>query len=83
MNGSPKIKQASQMPKQIRRAAAYLMTKTLTLSSHYRFDSNRKAVIVPSLKLSGKWLAKAGFQVSKLVRVEVQHGKMIITSIED
>ena len=59
------------------------MTKTITLSPQYRVDSNRKSFIVPSLRLSGKWLANAGFHASKLVRVEVLHGKMIITSIEE
>jgi toxic protein SymE len=35
--------------------------------------------LVPWLKLSGKWLEQAGFDPGQRVRIEVQHGRLVIT----
>jgi toxic protein SymE len=33
----------------------------------------------PWIRLSGRWLEEAGFEISGKVRVEVQKGKLVIT----
>jgi hypothetical protein len=33
---------------------------------------------VPMLRLTGKWLAKAGFEIGQLIDIEVKRGKLII-----
>ncbi len=58
------------------------MTKILKLSSAWRETNYRRFHRVPFLRMSGKWLEQAGFHISKTVHVEVQYGKMIITSID-
>jgi hypothetical protein len=58
------------------------MEKVIKLSPLYRENSNRKFIPVPSLRLSGKWLEREGFHMSKTVHVAVQDGKMIITAID-
>lgn len=35
--------------------------------------------LYPWIKLSGRWLELAGFKAGQRVRVEVQHGRLIIT----
>jgi toxic protein SymE len=37
--------------------------------------------LVPWLKLSGKWLEQAGFDPGQRARIEVQHGRLVITPI--
>lgn len=58
------------------------MTKVIKLSELYRPKKYWQFTKVPMLRLSGKWLEQAGFHISKTVHVEVQYGKMIITSID-
>lgn len=45
----------------------------------YGFD---KEVRVPFLRMNGKWLEKAGFSVGSKVRVEVEEGRLVLTSRE-
>jgi hypothetical protein len=33
---------------------------------------------VPMLRLTGKWLAKAGFDIDQLIEIEVKRNKLII-----
>jgi toxic protein SymE len=33
----------------------------------------------PWIRLSGRWMEEAGFEISGKVRVEVQKGKLVIT----
>jgi hypothetical protein len=33
---------------------------------------------VPMLRLTGKWLAKAGFDIGQLIEIEVKRNKLII-----
>ena len=35
---------------------------------------------VPKLTLSGKWMEEAGFLTSTFINVEVQFGRLVITS---
>nr|WP_240763532.1 SymE family type I addiction module toxin [Paraburkholderia silviterrae] len=35
--------------------------------------------LCPWIKLSGRWLELAGFEAGQRVRVEVQHGRLVIT----
>lgn len=59
------------------------MTRIIKLQPMFRqgkYDSAPKTV--PKLTLSGNWLQKAGFKPSKLIRVAVSDGKLVITSVE-
>jgi hypothetical protein len=33
---------------------------------------------MPMLRLSGRWLAKAGFETGQVIEIEVQHGRLTI-----
>ncbi|WP_408273947.1 SymE family type I addiction module toxin [Paraburkholderia nemoris] len=35
----------------------------------------------PWIRLSGRWLEEAGFQIGGRIRVEVGRGKLVITSV--
>jgi hypothetical protein len=60
-----------------------IMTRIRRLQPEYRQGKHdRMAYTVPSLKLSGNWLREAGFHPSKLVRVDVEDNRLVITSIE-
>ncbi len=37
----------------------------------------------PFIRLSGRWLAKAGFEVGQSVFVQVENGKLTITPMEE
>ena len=60
------------------------MTRVIKLQPNYVASSNRSTgfTVRPKLTLSGKWLEEAGFRHSTYINVEVQNGKMIITSKE-
>lgn len=61
------------------------MKKTVKLQPMFvqHTGCNRRLTSIrPKLTLSGKWLEEAGFLPSALIDVEVQFGKMIITSKE-
>ena len=60
------------------------MTRIIKLQPNYVANSNRSTgfTIRPKLTLSGKWLEEAGFMPSTLINVEVQNGRLIITSKE-
>jgi toxic protein SymE len=34
---------------------------------------------VPWIRIRGRWLDEAGFKISDRIRVEVEHGKLVIT----
>lgn len=36
----------------------------------------------PHLRLTGRWLARAGFAVGTAVRVQVEHGRLVLEAIE-
>lgn len=52
------------------------------LSTFLKPGSRRnEPALVPWLKLSGRWLELAGFKPHQLVRIEVQHGRLVITHV--
>lgn len=44
-----------------------------------RTDINRPTVIVPFIRLRGRWLALAGFRPGDRIKVEVDYGRLTIT----
>lgn len=61
------------------------MTRTIKLQPNYIPKSSNRSTgftIRPKLTLSGKWMEEAGFLPSTLINVEVQFGKLVITSKE-
>ena len=60
------------------------MTRTIKMQANYvaRHDYRKTFAIRPKLTLSGKWMEEAGFSPSTLINVEVQFGKLVITSKE-
>lgn len=43
-------------------------------------QESRPYVSVPYIRLKGQWLAEAGFHRSHQVRVEISHGRLVITA---
>ena len=60
------------------------MTRTIKVGENYTPSNNPSTgfTIRPKLILSGKWMEKAGFLPSTLINVEVQFGKLVITTQE-
>ena len=60
------------------------MTRIIKLQPNYVASNNHGTgyTIRPKLTLSGKWMEEAGFLPSTLINVEVQFGKLVITSKE-
>jgi hypothetical protein len=61
------------------------MARVIKLQPNYVANSSNRStgfVTRPKLTLSGKWMQEAGFMPSNLVNVEVQFGKLVITSKE-
>jgi hypothetical protein len=58
------------------------MNRVLKLQPNYIASNNRSTgfTIRPKLTLSGKWLEEAGFMPSTLINVEVENGRLIITT---
>ena len=60
------------------------MTRVIKLQANWvpKPKSYKSFVKRPKLTLSGKWMEEAGFLPSTLINVEVQFGKLVITSKE-
>jgi len=60
------------------------MTRKMKLQANYvaRNNYQRTFAIRPKLTLSGKWMEEAGFLPSTLINIEVQFGKLVITTKE-
>ena len=57
-------------------------TRTLTVGETFQ-RRTRGETAVPFIRLSGKWLAKAGFQVGHVIRVSVMKNRLsLITGSE-
>jgi hypothetical protein len=57
------------------------MTRTLKLQPQYvigKWDKSPRQY--PKLTISGKWLQDAGFQPYTLIQVQVEKGRLVITS---
>ena len=60
-----------------------MTTRIIKLQPQYRqgkYDRTPKKV--PKLTLCGNWLQEAGFQPSKMIKVAVENGRLVITAIE-
>lgn len=55
--------------------------KTLTVSKLFR-PLRWESQFVPFLRISGDWLAEAGFHIGKEVHVRVENGELILTPVE-
>ena len=61
------------------------MTRIIKLQPNYVPGSSNNGTgftVRPKLTLTGKWLEEAGFLPSTLISVEVENGRLIITSKE-
>lgn len=60
------------------------MKRTIKVGENYTPSNNPATgfTIRPKLTLSGKWMEKAGFLPSTLINVEVEFGKLVITTQE-
>ena len=58
------------------------LTLTRALRDRSPRDDYRPPTAVPSLRVQGQWLTQAGFHVGDRVRVQVEHGRLILT-LED
>jgi hypothetical protein len=59
------------------------MTKTIKLGENYvPQSSNRSTGFIkrPKLTITGKWLEQAGFLPSEFINIEVEFGKLVITT---
>jgi len=58
------------------------MTRTLKLQANYvpRNDFRKTFAIRPKVTLTGKWLEEAGFLPSTLINIEVENGRLVITT---
>ena len=54
----------------------------LTLSTRRVDRRNRAEVVVPYLRMSGRWLEEHGFVIGGGVRVVVEHGRVTLISVE-
>jgi len=52
--------------------------RKLTISALFQ-PRRRGSASAPHLRLTGHWLREAGFPVGARVRVQVQHGQLVIT----
>lgn len=60
------------------------MTKVIKIQTGYRRRGklNRQYRKVPKITFSGDWLSEAGFNPSKMIKVECHNNQLVITSIE-
>ncbi len=60
------------------------MRRRLTISSLWVGQrSEYQASFCPFLRLSGRWLEKAGFRIGQSVFVQVENGKLTITAMKE
>jgi toxic protein SymE len=53
-------------------------TRELTVYTKYR-ERRYDTIIVPEIRLMGRWLQKVGFKQGQIVKVEMHKGKLIIS----
>jgi hypothetical protein len=71
------------MPKKVPRAGANQMNRTIRLQPHYvsgKWDKLPRQY--PKLTIAGKWFQDAGFHPYTLIQVQVEKGRLVITSKE-
>ncbi len=47
------------------------------------WSPRREPAPVPFLRLSGQWMVAAGFEIGERVRVEVEHGRLVVTPLDE
>lgn len=52
--------------------------RKLTVSYRFQNRAYQQMVMIPEIKLKGKWLKKSGFKEGQLIRVIVEHKKLVI-----
>lgn len=56
------------------------MSRYRKLKIYQKFQSRAwKGIVVPEIRLEGKWLKKLGFEIGKEIEVEQQKNKLTIT----
>ena len=60
------------------------MTKERKLTVGYKFQNRAfsQMVMMPEIKLTGKWLRESGFEEGQQVKVIVQEKKLVIVPLE-
>ena len=56
--------------------------RTLTIQRDVRYGMNYIFKEIPTLRLAGLWLKKAGFEPGRKVQVEVKPKKLVIKTIK-
>lgn len=60
------------------------MTNSRRLKIHTRYQtSTYKMIMVPEIRLTGKWLDKLGFKKGQMVNIEQKKNKLTITIDKD
>lgn len=57
--------------------------RKLTISSRYQPRAYRQSVIVPEIRLIGKWLEELGFKEGKQVKVLIKNNSLTLTVDEN
>ena len=57
-------------------------TRILTIQSDIRYGMNYLYKEIPKLRLTGIWLAQAGFKPGEKVQVEVKPNQIVLKPIE-
>lgn len=56
------------------------MEKIRKLTVYTKFRERRyDTIIIPEIRLVGRWLEKIGFVQGQMVKIELQNGKLIIS----
>jgi toxic protein SymE len=55
--------------------------RTIKISGKYQARANEE-IIVPEIKLSGKWLKESGFSSGRQVAVQVEKDRLVITLVK-
>jgi toxic protein SymE len=55
--------------------------RTIKISGKYQSRVNEE-IIVPEIKLSGKWLKESGFSSGRQVAVQVEKDRLVITLVK-
>jgi toxic protein SymE len=74
-------KAVAQVTERILTVSAQRRPRPYPLAGPYQRRAPPDLPYAPWIRLSGRWLEQAGFQISSKIRVEIQNGKLIITPV--
>lgn len=57
--------------------------RKIKLQPKYRLVDRRKSRVVPELRISGDWLAAAGFEAGVMVNIEISNNQLIIVPVAE